>query len=216
VIAVATAAVPAQAVTSARHHAAVDSPTATPSAFVPGTAVATSQAFQIDPRDAGLAATVTIGRSVAQYRNALAQASSQALDLGLIGNSLTVQCGSTPPALTPGQLPKPITAESNAGASESDTNSGGAANQFATAVGGYSHVKATPPPYENAIASFDSGLVNIPTVITLHGLSSHAHAHLYQGQAREADSTADVSAIDLGGVVKLGGLHWQTAVRTGT
>ena len=214
VIAVAAAAGPAQAVSSTRSHAATAATTATD--FVPGTAVATSQAFQIDPRNAGLAATITIGRSVAQYRNALAQASSQALDLGLIGNSLTVQCGSTPPALTPGQLPKAITAESNAGASESDTNSGGAANQFATAVGGDSHVKATPPPNEDAVASFDGGLINIPTVIALHGLSSSAHAHLYQGHAREADSTADLNAVDLGGVVKLGGLHWETSVRTGT
>ncbi|HVV77461.1 MAG TPA: hypothetical protein VHC43_15655 [Mycobacteriales bacterium] len=196
--------------------AAVASGTTTTSTFVPGSAVATSQAFQIDPRDAGLAATITVGRSVAQYRNALAQASSQALDLGLIGNSLTVQCSSLPPALTPGQLPKAITAESNNGRSESSTNAGGAANQFATAVGGNSHVKATPAPNENAIASFDSGLVDIPGVISLHGLSSQAHAHLYQGHARESDSSADVATLDLAGAVQLGGLHWETTVRTGS
>ncbi|HVS67544.1 MAG TPA: hypothetical protein VHE56_03245 [Mycobacteriales bacterium] len=203
--AVVAAAAPAQA-----------APAAGGTEFVPGSAVATSQAFQIDPRDAGLAATITFGRSVAQYRNNLAQASSQALDLGLIGNSLTVQCGATPPTLTPGQLPKAITAESNAGESEDDRNSGGATNQFATAVAGDEHVKATPAPNENAIASYDGGLIDIPTVISLHGLSSSAHAHLYQGQAREADSTADVNAIDLAGAVQLGGLHWQTSVRTGT
>ncbi len=184
--------------------------------FVPGSAVATSQAFQIDPRDAGLAATITFGRSVAQYRNELAQASSQALDLGLIGSSLTIQCGATPPALTPGQLPKPITAESNAGESEDTQNSGGASNQFATAVGGNEHVRATPAPNEDALADYDSGLISIPGDVALHGLSSSSHAHLYIGHAREADSTADVNALDLGGVVHLGGLHWETSVRTGT
>ncbi|HWC36823.1 MAG TPA: hypothetical protein VG650_18600 [Mycobacteriales bacterium] len=189
---------------------------ATTTSFVSGSAVATSQAFQIDPRDAGLAATITVGRSVAQYRNELAQASSQALDLGLIGNSLTVQCSSLPAPLTPGQLPKAITAESNAGASETDTNSGGASNEFATADAGNAHVKATPQPNENAIASFDTGLVDLPGVIALHGLSSTAHAHLYPGSARESDSTADVASLDLAGAVKLGGLHWQTSVRTGS
>lgn len=208
-IAVTMGAVPAQAVSTSTTHASAAS-------FVSGSAVATSQAFQIDPRDAGLAATITFGRSVAQYRNELAQASSQALDLGLIGNSLTVQCSSTPPALTAGQLPKPITAESNAGESEDSQNSGGATNQFATADTGNEYVKATPLPDETAISRYDSGLVEIPGVIAVHGLASSAHAHLYPGHAREADSTADASAIDLGGVVQLGGLHWATSVRTGT
>ncbi|MGN6474079.1 MAG: hypothetical protein ACTHK4_10610 [Mycobacteriales bacterium] len=207
-IAVTLSAVPAQAVSTSSTHARA-------AAFVTGSAVATSQAFQIDPRDAGLAATITFGRSVAQYRNELAQASSQALDLGLIGNSLTVQCGATPPALTAGQLPKPITAESNSGESEDSQNSGGATNQFATADTGNEYVKATPLPDETAIASYDSGLVEIPGVIAVHGLASGAHAHLYPGHARQADSTADAASIDLG-VVHLGGLHWATSVRTGT
>lgn len=209
VVAIAAGATPAVAVSSTS--------TGDPSAsFVSGTAVATSQAFQIDPRDAGLAATITFGRSVAQYRNELAQASSQALDLGLIGNSLTVQCSSLPPPLTAGQLPKPITAESDQGESEDDQNSGGVANEFFTTVVGNEHVSATPAPNEDAYANYDSGLVDIPGTIALHGLSSSSHAHLYPGHAREADSTADVTALDLGGVVQLGGLHWATSVRTGT
>jgi hypothetical protein len=204
---------PARAVSSGTSHvvtAASDS-----AEFVPGTAVATSQAFQFDPRNAGLAATITIGRSVAQYRNSLAQASAQAIDLGVIGSTLTIQCGATPPVLKPEQLPKPIVAESNAGADEDDENLGGAANQFATAVGGKSHVEATPAPDENALATFDSGRIDIPGVISVKGLSSSAHAHLYEGKARVADSTADAAAVKLG-PVELGGLHWQTSVRTGT
>ncbi|HVT65892.1 MAG TPA: hypothetical protein VHD81_12115 [Mycobacteriales bacterium] len=213
-IAVIVFAGPAQAVSSTRTHVATAG-TTDATEFIPGSAVATSQAFQLDPRDAGLAATITMGRSVAQYRNNLAQASAQALDLGLIGSSLTVQCGATPPALTPDQLPKPITAESNAGSAESNDNLGGSSTQFATAVGGKSHVVATPAPNEDAVATFDGGRIEIPGVISVHGLSSGAHAHLYEGHARESDSTADVAGVDLG-PVHLGGLHWETSVRSGT
>jgi hypothetical protein len=211
--AVVAAAGPAGAVSSGRSHVVTAASTSTE--FVPGTAVATSQAFQFDPRNAGLAATITVGRSVAQYRNSLAQASAQAIDLGVIGSTLTVQCGVTPPVLKPEQLPKPIVAESNAGADENNENLGGAANQFAAAVGGKSHVEATPAPNENALATFDGGRIDIPGVISISGLSSTAHAHLYEGKARVADSTADAGAIHLG-PVRLGGLHWETSVRTGT
>ena len=190
--------------------------TGSTSEFVPGSAAATSQALALDPRDAGLAATITLGRSVAQYRNELAQASSQALDLGLIGTSLTTQCSALPAPLTPDQLPKAIAAESNAGASETDTNLGGATNPFGTAVGGRAHVKATPAPNEDSVGSFDGGYFDLPGVVTLHGLSSSAHAHYYVGKARLAEATADVGLVDIGGTVKLGGLHWETSVRTGT
>jgi hypothetical protein len=202
-------------VSSTRAHVATAATGSSPSAFVPGSGVATSQAFQFDPRDAGLAATITVGRSVAQYRNALAQASGQILDLGLIGSSLTVQCGATPPALTPDQLPKPITAESNAGMSETKDSLGGADNQYATAAIGKSHVLASPAPDEDAISEFNGTVINIPGVITVKGLASSAHAHLYPGKARVADSTADLGTVQLG-PVRLGGLHWQTSVRTGT
>jgi hypothetical protein len=203
----------AQAINSTRSHAVLTA--ADSSEFVPGSAVATSQAFQFDPRNAGLAATITVGRSVAQYRNSLAQASAQAIDLGVIGTTLTVQCGVTPPVLKPEQLPKPIVAESNAGADEDDDNLGGSATQFATAVGGKAHVKATPAPNEDALSTFDGGRIDIPGVISISGLSSTAHAHLYEGKARVADSTADAGSIQLG-PVRLGGLHWETSVRTGT
>ncbi|HVX68165.1 MAG TPA: hypothetical protein VHA79_00550 [Mycobacteriales bacterium] len=182
--------------------------------FVPGTAVATSQAFQFDPRDAGLAATITLGRSVAQYRNSLSQASGQILDLGLIGNSLTVQCGATPPVLTPDQLPKAIAAESNAGEVDTKESLGGADNQYATAALGKTHVRSSPPPNEDATSEFNGTRFEVPGIVTVRGLASTAHAHLYPGKARVADSTADLATMQLG-PVRLGGLHWETSVRTG-
>ncbi|HVT22911.1 MAG TPA: hypothetical protein VHE57_16150, partial [Mycobacteriales bacterium] len=215
IAALVAAAGPAEAAVAARSDTGPAAPAASSDAFVPGNAVATSQAFQLDPRDAGLAATITLGRSVAQYRNSLAQASAQAIDLGVIGSTLTVQCGPTPAPLKPDQVPKPITAESNAGAVEDTENLGGAANQFATAVGGKSHVKATPSPNEDALASFDGGTIEVPGVVAVRGLSSGARAHLYEGHARLAESTADVARVDLG-PIHLGGLHWETSVRTGS
>ena len=217
----AIAAVAAVAAGTGAAHAAANPPDQAPLAardtteFIPGTAVATSQAFQFDPRDAGLAATITLGRSVAQYRNSLSQASGQILDLGVIGSTLTVQCGVTPPVLKPEQLPKAISAESNAGEVDTKESLGGADNQYATAALGKTHVRSSPPPNEDAMSEFNGARIEVPGVITVRGLASTAHAHLYPGKARVADSTADLGTVQLG-PVRLGGLHWETSVRTGT
>lgn len=202
---IAAAVIPAQAVSTAR-----------PTTFVPGGASATSQAFAIDPRDAGLAATITVGRSIANYRNELTQASSQTLDLGLIGSTLTVQCNALPPALKPEQLPKPLVAESDKGTSQSTLNTAGQGSSSTTLAGGREWVLAKPPPHEIANSTFDGANITLPGVLSVKGLSSSAYAQLIPGQARIAIGTADIAQLDVAGQVQLSNLHWEAKVRTGT
>lgn len=211
------AGVAALAVTIGVSPALAESTTSTQgTTFVPGSATATAQAFQIAPRDAGLAATITFGRTVGQYRNSLAQASSQALDLGLIGNTLTVQCSSAPPPVRPGQLPKALSAESDTGPAHNERSFPGENGQLFTAATGREAVSATPAPNEDALADFEEQRLSVANLVSVDGLSSQSHAHLYAGQAREADSTADLATVRLAGKVELAGLHWSSTVRTGT
>ncbi|HVU62315.1 MAG TPA: hypothetical protein VHD58_11790 [Mycobacteriales bacterium] len=212
--------VPAGAITSSTTSAptsATPAPSPAPSTFVAGSAAATSQAFALNPRDAGLAATVTIGQSIADYRDTLAQASSQALNLGLVGANLTVQCSSLPPVLTAGELPKPLSAESDTGAGTADKSAAGPDAKSARAATGREAVSVSPQPDEAAAAAFDGERVELPGLLDVSGLSSTAHARLVNGQARIASATADVAKLDLlGGKVALDGLHWQVSARSGT
>ncbi|HEX3707152.1 MAG TPA: hypothetical protein VHV76_11020 [Mycobacteriales bacterium] len=185
--------------------------------FVPGTATATAQSLQIAPRDAGLAASITVGRSVAIYTNDLAQASSQALDLGVIGSTLAVQCSALPAPVTAGELPKALVAESDSGASRADKTAAGPDTDTLKVSTGRESVAAIPAPHESATAEFDGTRINLPGLVALAGLSSHSYAHLIPGKARIAEATADLGTLDLlGGKVQLDGLHWQIALRSGS
>jgi hypothetical protein len=183
--------------------------------FAPGTATATSQAMQIAPRTGGLAATITVGTSVADYRGSLAQASSQTLDLGLIGTDATIQCDANPPLLRPDQLPQPLVAESDHGNSHATKSTAGSGRSGVVAVAGREVVDATTRP--QSTASFDGTKVVIPRLITVSGLQSHSHARLVAGKARIATATSHVSSVSLlGGKVKLSGLQWTSRQRTGS
>lgn len=202
--------IPASAVTAG------SSPTTTAPTFVAGSAAATGQPFQLSPRDAGLAATVTVGQSIADYRDTLAQASSQTLNLGLIGSSLTVQCSALPAPLKPDQLPQPLSAESADGATHAQLLTAGQSSGSTILAAGREVVSASPQPNEAATADYDGGRLQLPGIASLTGLSSHAHAELIPGKARIAEATVDIHGLDLlGGKISLGGLHWAISLRSG-
>jgi hypothetical protein len=187
---------------------------ASPSPFIPGTATATSQAAQVGPSDGGLSAVITFGTSVADYRDNLAQASSQAVNLGVIGTSMTVQCDSTPPLAKPSQLPQPLVAESTHGNQQATKDTAGSGKSGLTAVAGREHVAVTTQPKANA--SFDGSQMDVPGLLAVSGLHSDSGAHLLAGQARVATSSADVGTIKLlGGAVVLSGMHWTAMARSG-
>jgi hypothetical protein len=182
--------------------------------FVPGTATATSQAMQIAPRTGGLGATITVGTSIADYRGSLAQASSQTLDMGLIGTDLTIQCDSSPPLMRPDQLPQPLIAESDHGSSHATKNTVGGGRSGVVAAAGRETVTATKAP--QSTASFDGDRVVIPGLVAVSGMHSHSHARLVSGKARIATATSQINTISLlGGKVKLAGLEWLAGQRSG-
>jgi hypothetical protein len=186
------------------------------SSFVAGSALATSQAFAVAPRDAGLNAVVTFGRTIADYRNSLAQASSQAIDLGLIGSTLTVQCSSLPPPAKPGQLPQPLVVESDGRPAHAVKSTAGPASGPATAATAREEVTASGAPHEAATATYDEERIELPGALAVTGLSSSGFAQLVPGQNRIADATAGVSTVSLGGgKVVLRGLHWEARRQTG-
>jgi hypothetical protein len=184
-----------------------------PARFVPGEATAIAEAAQVAPRTGGLSAAITVGTSIADYRESLAQASSQTLDLGVIGSTLTVQCDASPPAARPDQLPQPLVAESDRGNSHASKSTVGSGKGLAAAAG-REFVRATTQP--GSTATFDGNAIAVPGALTMSGLHSESHARLVPHTARIATAQATVGTIKLlGGKVVLSGLRWNAVKRTG-
>jgi hypothetical protein len=181
--------------------------------FVNGDVTAVSQALEVQPKTGGFAFTVTVGTSIADYRDTLAQASSQSLNLGLLGTALTTQqCNGSAAALKPNQLPQPLVAESDHGTQHQTATTGPASKSGVLAAAGQEAVTATTQP--SAAATFAGGSLGIPGIVTMSGFDSTSTAHLV-GHTREAASTAEIHSIDIAGKVQLDDLVWTATQRTG-
>jgi hypothetical protein len=189
-------------------------PTFASKQFVRGNATAIAQAVQIAPRTGGLSAAVSLGTTIAQYRDSLAQASSQAIDLGVIGTTLTVSCDSTPPAVKPSQLPQPLVAESTDGNAHATKNTAGQGSAGFAAVAGHEAVEALTTP--TAIASYDGTSLVIPNLITATGLHTEGHSTLVPGKARIATAMSQIGQLKLLNAIVLDGLKWTATDRSGT
>lgn len=182
--------------------------------FNAGTATAIAQAVTVAPKTGGLAASITIGTTIADYRGTLAQASSQTLNLGVIGTTLTTQCDAAPPTLTPDQLPQALIAESNHGTSRSTKTTAGAGKSGALAVAGRETVSATTMP--NGTASFDGNAFVVPGLLTMSGLHATSNAHLIKHKTRIATATSRIGSLKLaGGAIKLAGMQWTASRQSG-
>jgi hypothetical protein len=181
--------------------------------FNAGTATAIAQAVSVAPKTGGLAASVTIGTTIADYRGTLAQASSQTINLGVIGTTLTTQCDASPPTLTPDQLPKPLIAESDHGNSHATTSTAGTSKSGLLAVAGREVVRAKTQP--SGTATFDGNAVVVPHLLTMSGLHTTSNAHIIKGKTRIATATSRIGALKLLGVISLGGLKWTASRRSG-
>jgi hypothetical protein len=188
---------------------------ANPKPFVSGDATAISQAVQIAPRTGGLAAAIVVGTTIAQYRDTLAQASSQAVNLGIVGTTLTVQCDKTPPTLKASQLPQPLIAESVHGDSHAVKNTAGQGSSGVVAVSGHEEVTVKQTP--SAIATFDGSALVLPKLIDAAGLHNGGFSKLIPGKARIATATSQVGQLSLlNGAVVLSGMKWAASARSGT
>src|SRR4051812_38785091 len=74
-----------------------------------GTASAIAQSYKVNPTTAQLSIGITFGTSLAGYTNNVAQAESRAIDLGIIGTTLSAQgCDGGAPTLPSDKQPQSL------------------------------------------------------------------------------------------------------------
>ena len=179
----------------------------------PGQGSASAQSLAVAPHDGSLAVGVVLGEALAGHTNGVARAQSQGIDLGAIGTSLTgYNCGSQ--SFQPDQIPQPLNAETGQPGADSgisqqpDPSKGSSQPSF----GSNEFVKATGTPYGEADTSFASTNAN---GFSVAGMSTKAWSGLVDGQ-REAGAVSDIASLNLAnGLVKLGGLHWESVYPSG-
>ena len=179
--------------------------------FANGNAVAQASVLRIAPGVGSLGLATTTGTSLAHVANNLAEAQAQAVDLGLIGSSLTAeQCNGDPGAVKPDQLPQPLVVDNRKGAASASKDEAPIAGN--ALGGGRKEASADPTPASHADVTNIVGAVG--SVVTLSGGRSDATARVDPGKAREADATMSAD-IDIAGVVQLHNAQWHAVHRTG-
>jgi hypothetical protein len=182
--------------------------------FANGTGAASAQSWKVNPTAGALSVGFTFGQSLAGYTNQVAKADARGIDLGIIGSLLAAAgCDGGAPTLPADQQPQPLQADSR----DPDAAAGKSAPETLnkTALAGVSmSVKATPTPLGEA--ETDYAPASAPGVIQIHGAHSAAISQVVGGKTREAVATVDISSLDFaGGIVKIGGLHFQATHHTG-
>ena len=183
--------------------------------FVPGNALAQSQAISVAPTTGGLNYAITLATSVSNYQDMQAQSLSQTIDLGAIGTSLEAQgCDGSAPTLPKSDVPPPVQAESTNGnqslsdsiTPQSSPDGLGLGDEAAT---------ATTQPSSGSLTT--SSNISVPGgLLAINGLTSSAHTSIDNGATRTASATSDVGQISIGnGAVVLGGLQWTATQQSG-
>jgi hypothetical protein len=179
--------------------------------FNNGTAKATAVVARVAPGVGALQLGISSGVAVAEVKNTIAQAQAKALDLGLIGSTLTAETCGRAAAVTPDELPQPVTVDSRKGAVSASADQAPIAGT--TLGGGHKEAHASPePPTSSAVANLVGS--SIPGLLTIDGGRSDASTRVIKGEAREAHAKVSVN-LDIAGLVKLQGLTWDAFHRTG-
>ncbi|HWE70354.1 MAG TPA: hypothetical protein VG205_08315, partial [Acidimicrobiales bacterium] len=181
--------------------------------FFPGTSTATASALALVPSTGGLGYTITLSTANAEYEQDLAKATSQTLNLGVIGTVITTASCNKPPAVPASSLPQPVALESNAKPPNQTLTVAGTFNGTGGGAG-IEQASVTPTPSANAITR--GGDFNVAGAIDMSGLDTTATAQVVGGNTRDVSSSADVGQISLlGGLVVLKGLHWEASKQSG-
>jgi hypothetical protein len=164
-----------------------------------GVGNALAETIKVDPKAGGLTIGATIGRALAGHQNEVAQAASQAIDLGVIGTTLAAQgCDGGDPTLPSSQQPQALQVDSRqAGAAGGQTQQEDGVQKFA---------QATTDPFAKAVTSTAplglAGVINIgPAVAT-------TTSGVVDG-VRVATAVTDIAGITLPGGIGITGLHWE-------
>jgi hypothetical protein len=153
--------------------------------------------------------------AVAQIQNTVASSQAEALDLGLLGSTLTAESCGLPATIKQEDLPKPLTVDSRKGATSQRADEYPIAGT--TLGAGQKQASASPtPPAANAVSTLTGA--SIPGLLSVAGGRSTATTRIVDGNAREAHATVDVD-LAIGDaatpIVKLTGLIWDAFHRTG-
>ncbi len=183
--------------------------------FVPGNALAGSQAISVAPTTGGLNYAIILATSIANFQDVEAQSLSQTIDLGAIGTSLEAEgCDGSAPTLPASDVPPPVQAESTNGnqslsdsiTPQSSPNGLGIGNEAAT---------ATTQPSSGALTTVSN--ISVPGgLLAINGLTSSAKASIDNGATRTATATSTIGQISIAnGAVVLGHLQWTATQQTG-
>ena len=175
-----------------------------------GMAKATAVVAKVAPGVGALELGVTTGVAVAETSNSLSQYQSQALDLGLIGTTLTAD-GCREATIGADDLPQPLRVDNRNGDTVEQRDEFPVAG---TVLGGgrlRSEAKTTPSSKASATGV---GLAVDP-LLRFDGGHAVAETEVLPGEGRVARASVDAS-IDIAGVVRLDGLRWDAFHRTGT
>jgi hypothetical protein len=176
-----------------------------------GTAKATAVVARVAPGVGALQLGISGGVAVSEVKTTIAQASAKALDLGLIGSTLTQESCGRAAVVTPNDLPQPVTVDSRGGAVSKRQDQ--APLLGSTLGAGWKEAKAAPsPPTSSAVSTLVGS--SIPGLLTLDAGRSEATTKVLPGDGREAHARVSVG-LDLAGLVKLQGLTWDAYHRTG-
>jgi hypothetical protein len=180
--------------------------------FDNGTAKATAVVARVAPGVGSLQLGISSGVAVSQIQNTVASSQAEALDLGLLGSTLTAaNCHGGAGVVKASELPMPVTVDSRKGASS------GSADEYplagTTLGGGHKEAQASPnPPSSSALATLVGS--SIPGLLSIGGGRSVASTKVVDGNAREAHATVDVD-LTIAGLLKLQGMTWDAFHRTG-
>ena len=179
--------------------------------FGNGTATAIGQVLRVAPGIGSLQLATSMGTTVSQVSNSLAQAKAQSIDLGLVGTALTAeQCNGDPGAVKEEQLPHPTQADNRNGSTSASSDEypvGGNA-----LGGGREEVQADMVPSAHATVTNVAGA--FAPVLSLSGGRSDAISKVLDGAGRQAEATSSAD-IDIAGIVKLRNAQWRAVHRTG-
>ncbi|HVX16760.1 MAG TPA: hypothetical protein VHA73_01905 [Acidimicrobiales bacterium] len=171
-----------------------------------GTSTADATTMQIDPRQAELSVGLTIGTADTHYTNDTATASSQGVNLGVIGTTLGAEgCTGGAPTLPLDKQPQPLQVDSRSASSAKGqtANTYGLVDQYA---------QADPTPSSNAVTTTKP--IAIPGVVSIGPGTATATSKFVNG-VRTSIATVDLSSIALPGGYTLTGLHWEATYPTG-
>jgi hypothetical protein len=179
---------------------------AAPAATIsPGIGTALAQTATVGPSFANLALTFTFGRSIAGHQNTVAQASSQAIDLGQIGSTLAGRgCDGSDPTLAADKQPQAARVDSRDANPTIDED-----ENFLGGLPLHKHAEAHTTPFGKAVTT--TLPFGVAGLLEVGGGTATATSGIV-GDVREAKSIVDVSGIRLVGavgLVELSGLHWE-------